>query len=251
VCTALTDFLNFTGRWDEWLALARDAESRAVIARDFLNAGWRASDVAWVQYLRNQATEVLACADRAEAYWRKAQSSARERAVAIRLRGLGHQLMNDNPAAIAAFREAVELWRSLDHESTDVAIGLNLLANAERMSHDLDSAECHYREAMRIAGAMDYRQGIATYTGNLAALAFDREDWFGAEALAREALPLSEKVGRQELIARDCGYLASALVRQGKKAEARPYAVRAVEIYKRLGSPHLAGVRKILSECES
>ena len=41
-------------------------------------------------------------------------------------------------------------------------------------------------------------------TGNLSALALDREQWAEAKSLAREALALDEKVGRQELIASDC-----------------------------------------------
>ena len=87
-------------------------------------------------------------------------------------------------------------------------------------------------------------------TGNLAALALDREDWQAAETLAREALPLSEAVHRQELIALDNRRLAHALVRQGKAAEALPYARRAVEIYTRLGAPALAAAQAILAECE-
>jgi hypothetical protein len=68
-------------------------------------------------------------------------------------------------------------------------------------------------------------------TGKLAEIALKREDWPGAECLAREALPLAEKVGRQELIARESRRMAKALAQQGKKAEALPYARRAVDIF--------------------
>jgi Tetratricopeptide repeat len=61
---------------------------------------------------------------------------------------------------------------------------------------------------------------VAIYTGNLASLELDRENWPQAEALAQEALLLSEQVGHQELIANNCGGIAMALVRQGKASEA-------------------------------
>jgi tetratricopeptide (TPR) repeat protein len=251
LCDAFDRFLDFTGRWDEWLALSRDAEAKAVTAKDFLSAGWRAYAVGWVYRLRGQSAEVLACADRAESHWREARAGTHERAVAIRLRGVGHQLAGDYPAAIAAFREAVELWRTLSSESEDVAIGLNALASAERQSGDLAAADRDFREALQIALAVDYREGVATYTGNLANLALARKDWPGAEILAREAMSLSEKVGRKELIALDCHRLAIALARQGRKSEAIRHARRAVEIYTTLRSPGLEGACQTLAECES
>jgi len=250
VCSALDDFLNFTGRWDEQLALSLDAEKCALTVRDYQRAGRRAYDAGWIHYLRARPTEVLACADRAEAHWRKAKASA-ERASAIQLRGLGYRLAHDYPAAIIAFREAVELERSLKRESANVATNLNWLANAEMESGDDAAAERDLREALRIARAVDYPEGIATYIGNLATLALGHADWPGAEALAREALPLAERVGRLELVAADCNRLAEALLRQGKKDEALPHARRAVEIYQKLGSPDLAAALETLAECES
>jgi tetratricopeptide (TPR) repeat protein len=250
VCDALSDFLDFTGRWDEWLALSLDTEVKAVAAKDFWNAGWRAYNAGWVHYLREQSAEVLACADRAEAHWRKARIGIRELAEAIRLRGLGHKLAKDYPAAIAAYRQTVELDRTLRAESADVAIDLNSLATAERKSGDLDGAERDFREALRIALAVGYPEGVAIITGNLSNLALVREDWPGAEALAYEALALAEKVGRKELIASDCRRLAEALARQGRKLEALPYAQRAVEIFTALRSPDLKDARQTLAECE-
>ncbi len=251
VCDALKKFLDFIGRWDEQLALSRDAEARAVAANDFLNAGWRAYQVGWIHHLRGQSAEVLSYADRAEKYWLKAQAGDRERATAIRLRGNGHQLAEDYPAALVAYREAVELWRALSPESRDAAIGLNALAEAELLSGNLGNAESDFREALRIFLLVDDREGVAYATGNLADVSLAREDWLSAEALAREALPLSEKVGRQELIAADCRRLAKALTRQGRKTEALPYARRSVEICTALRSPDIGESRQTLMECES
>lgn len=250
VCNALQHFLNFTGRWDERLALSRDAEDKAVAAKDFSEAGWRAYDAGSVYYLRGQSAEVLACADRAENHWRDAQVGAREHAVAIRLRGKGHQLARDYPAAVTALSEAVKLDRTLNSESVDVATGLNDLAGAERLSGDLNAAERDFREALRIARTVDYREGVAYMTGNLAQLELDREDWPSAEALAREALTLAQNVGRKELIAYNCFRLARALVQQGRKAEALPYARRAVEIFTALRHLGLEVGHQILAECE-
>lgn len=251
VCNSLRHFLEFTGRWDEWSSLERDAENRAVSAGDFLSAGWRAFQGAWVPVLREQSAEVLGCADRAESHWREAQTNARERAVAIRLRGIGHELAKDYSAAIAAHREALELLLTLGRETKDVAAQLNDLAGAEVDSGDLDAGERDYHEALRIDRIIGNSEGIAIRTGNLAELVLDRGDWPSGEALASEALALSEKVGRLELIAADCRRLARALVRQGKKEEALPYVRRAMEIFQRLGHPDLADTQQILDECES
>ena len=248
VCDALTFFLEFTGRWDEWLFLNQQAEAVAIAAGDLNNAGWRAYQVGYIHRLRQQADAVLDCANRAATHWQTA--GARERAAAIRLRGVGHRLKQDYPAAISAYREALDLDRSLSAQSVDVAIGLNDLAGVEQLSGDLVAAERDYREALRVARTIDFAEGVAAYTGNLASLALVRKDWPGAETLAREALPLSEKVGRQELIASHCRHIAQALVRQSQAAEALPYARRAVTIYTQLGSPELANAQATLRECE-
>lgn len=250
VCNALAQFFNFTGRWDEFLALSLDAERRTVAAGKFDDAAWRAYHAGWIHLLRDQSTNVLACADRAEAHWRAARAADRERALAIRLRGMGHHSAKDYPAAIAAYRESVDVKRTLGDESEDVAIGLNDLAAVEEESGDLSAAEREYRDALRIASAVDYREGIAYITGNLANLALTRQDWRSAEALAREALPLCVKVGRLDLIASNSSRLAVALVRQEKKEEALPHARRAVEIFQKLGSPRLVAAQQILAECE-
>ncbi|HKU73010.1 MAG TPA: DUF4062 domain-containing protein [Pyrinomonadaceae bacterium] len=250
ICDQLFRFLEFTGRWDNLLLLLEQAEVRALAADDKKNAGWQAYRAGYAYSLRNQSVEVLACAARAAEHWQ--DSTPYNRSIAIELRGLGHQLSEDYPAAIAAYREALEIVRSISPESASVSRQLNWLANAEKANKDYLAAERDYREALRIAKINKNKEQIANLTGNLAALALDREQWAEAEPLAREALVLAEKVGRQELIASDCHRLAKALLKQNKNLdEALSVSRRAVEIYTRLRNAEwLHGAQETMAEIE-
>lgn len=251
ICNALDKFLEFTARWDELLSISQQAESKAKTAGDYDNAGWRAYDAGWIYHLRRQVDTVLACANRVAAHWQNFKADAHKQAFAIRLEGIFHELKQDYPTAIVAYREALTLWLTVSVESEDVARVLNDLACIEHLSGDLAAAERDYCDALRMAKAVCDIEGIAIYTGNLAELMLDEKRWSEAEKWAREAAPLSEKVGRLELIAYSSHWLAKALVRQGKSAEALPYALRTVEIYTRLGLPKLEETRAILRECEA
>ena len=251
VCRALTNFLNFSGRWDEWMKLTADAEKWAAAEGDFQNAGWRAYETGYIHRLRSQSTEVLACAARAEEYWETANAGPRERANAIRLRGLGYQVNQEYEKATEAYQESLRLHRTLGEDTMDMAVLQNDLGSVKQGLQQYDDAEKDILEAWRIAKAIRDEEGVATYTGNLAALRLDQEDWPEAEKLAREALVLAEKVGRKEVIASNNYCIAKALLRQGKKADALPYAKIAVEIFQRLGSSRLNGARAILTECEA
>ena len=249
VCDALGRFLDFSGRWDDWLALSTEAEAKAERAKDFNSAGWRAQEAGWCHFLRGQSAEVLSWAGRSAARWEMAQVGARERAIAITLRAHGHLSAKDCPAAIAAYHEALELYTSLSPKSRDVSIILNWLGEALRESGQFDEAVVCYRDALAVAKDVSYPEGVAICTGNLAELALDCRQWSEAEPLAREALKLSEETGRKELIAHGCWRLATALARQGRGGEGRYHAERAVAIFTELRSPKLAEAQAVLNEC--
>jgi tetratricopeptide (TPR) repeat protein len=249
VCDQLDHFLNFTGRWDDRIWFFEQAEERALADDDKENAGWRAYYVGFTYYQRNQPAEVLARAKRAAEHWRN--SRPRNKAFAIRLRGVGHELNEDYPAAIAAYSEALDIYRAVSPESGDVALGLDDLASVEKANKDYTAAERDYHEALRVAKINKNNELIATLTGNLAALALDRKQWAEAESLARESLALSEKIGRQELIAEDSRRIAKALLKQNRaNDEALTLGRRAVEIYTRLRSGDLPAAQKTLAEIE-
>ncbi|WP_295447550.1 hypothetical protein, partial [uncultured Thiodictyon sp.] len=62
---------------------------------------------------------------------------------------------------------------------------------------------------------------------------------------------MDEPVGRKALIASDCRRLAQALARQGRGAEGRWHAERAVALYTDLRSPDLAEAQATLAECRA
>ncbi|HKU76789.1 MAG TPA: tetratricopeptide repeat protein [Pyrinomonadaceae bacterium] len=250
ICVALDDFLHFTGRWDEWLALSRDREVRALAVKDFLNAGWGAYKAGFIHVMRGQSSEVFVCADRAESHWRDAQADVGEGALAIQLRGMGHRLTKNYGAAITAYCIALNLFTATGRETENVIVVLLNLANAKRLSGDLDSAERDYQEALQIARAIDSLQCVTASTGSLARLELSRGEWLCAEAFAVEALSLSEKLGRIDFVGVNSYFLAAALVGQGRKIEAFPHAQRAVEIFTALDDADLDEACKILWECE-
>lgn len=250
VCDQLFWFLHLTGRWDDWLWFSEQAEAYALAANDKEMAGRNAYRTGMIFYSRNQPTEVLACAARAAEHWQ--DSTPRDKAWAIQLRGLGYKLKKDYPAAITAYREMLEILRSISPESDDVSIALNELASAEQAIKDYVAAERDYHKALRIAKNINNQDGIATFTGKLASLALDREQWEEAESFAREALALEEKNWSQEGIALDCHRLAKALLKQNKNLdEALSLSRRAVEIFTRLRVPDdLQSAQETLAEIE-
>ena len=249
VADALRTFLNFTGRWDQRIALCAAAERRAMQVDDLGAAGWRALDAGWSHVMRGEAEPVLACAGRAAAHWHSVGASADQQAAVLALRAEGHHLLGESAAALAALEEALDLSRSASSESVGVAATLiNLAGTLGALGH-LDDAASRNHEALALAHRRGYPETVTLATGNLAELALDREQWSAAEALAREALALAEPLGRRELIASNCNCLARALTAQGRGPEGRCHAERALEIYTALRSPDLPLAQATLAAC--
>ena len=249
VTEALFKFLDFSGYWDDLIALCTAAEAKAERAGDFKSAGGAAYDAGLCYFKRGQAADVLACANRAATHWKAARAGARDRALAERLLGLGHKLAGDYPAAVKVFNRTLDFWRHFSPKSREMANDLSELGDVLRRLGQFDKAESHYREALAISKALPEPEGIAISTGNLAELALDREQWPKAERLAREALKLIENIGNKDQIAFDSWCLAKALARQGHGSEGLSYAERAVAIYTELRSPHLGNAQAVLEEC--
>ena len=229
---ALSQFLWFRGFWDEHIHLGIWSYRAARLLGRWRDAGWGAYRAAWIYYSRGQTEEASAWADRcAEAFERG--GSRRDRASAIRLRGVIAEQKGDLDEAERLYKQALAEYRSLGEEK-GVSIVLNDLGGIYRRRKDYDAAEKAYREALEIGRKIGDKEGIAILLGNLASLALDRSRWAKAKEMAEEALELAREVGRRDLIASDLHTIARALEEMGQYEEALPLAEEALNIQERL-----------------
>lgn len=250
VCGALGNFLNYSGRWDEWIALSQKAEEKAIAIQDYWGAGERAFDAGFAYSLRGWPNEVLIYAEKSERHWKMRSTSAWERGYIQRLRGIGYYLQKDYPAALEATQRALDIFNALSSDSSSVSMAVNMLAEIKRAQGNFTDAERDYREALRIAKRINYKEGVAYYNFNLAELALDREDWKSAETAAREMIDWAEKVGQQEMEGKCCRILAKALARQSKQQEGLAFARRSVGIFRQLRiASELEQAQAQLEEC--
>lgn len=245
---SLEKFFRFTGRYDEAIDIYRQAEQKALFMNNLYDAGWCAFDLGWIYYLRGEVHDVMECANRADTFWLNAGDY--EKSFSALLRGMEYKLKKNYPEASIYIQKSIDLRKSLNLTSQEVAIALNDLAQLERESGDFNAAEKHYQEALRIDELNNSYEGTATRTGNLAELALDREQWTKAKNLAYKSLEMAEKIGRQELIAKNSRRIALALYHLGAPIEALPLAKRAFDIFTTLRYKDLPKAKETLSKIE-
>ncbi len=248
MCEELGAFLNFYGKWDERLSLSQAAETRALKAKDFKNAFWVTYEIGYIHFLRNQMDDVFAYAIKVNKLLAKAQLGKRAEGYATRLYGLALKLKEDYIEAIDSFDDSIVLWQSIKEVSSDIIVGLTDKGDVEKDRKNYSKAENYYREGIDMAKDVIYPEGVAYITARLAGLAFEKEEWSNAEALARDALSLAEPLGRQETIAESCYYASKALLKQGQSIAAYPFVFRTIEILKHLNTPLLKDAYFMIEE---
>lgn len=171
---SIYQYLYFSGRWDEWMILNRELESRARASDEFYDAGRVVYQMGMIYFLQNCPVQILECADQVEIYWKN--TGKKEKAAIGQLRGAGYRLLNNPYAAIETLSEVLLLRRSTNNNNLEVAVTLNDLASSEREIGNMAAAENHLREAIRIGRRKKHLETIALSTCNMARVLLEQKN---------------------------------------------------------------------------
>lgn len=240
---ALRQFLFFSARWDERILLnARAYEG--VRKLKLSEAGWRAYNVAWIYYNRNNIAESERWANRSDEAWAMGGSKF-DQATGKRMRGLLTERQENYDAAEKLYQDALVIFRELGIER-DVSIMLNDLGGLERKRSRYNKAESYYREALDIHQRRNDTEMIPSVLSNLGALELNRGRWAEAREWYEQALPLSREIGRQDVLASCLHGLADVYRQEGQTTLALSMAREAQAIYERLQHAELAAVQELI-----
>lgn len=224
--------LFFAGRWDESLKLSARAYDAMRLMDTWESAGWRAYNVAWIHYYRDDIDGATRWADHCAEAWARA-GSKREQAALMRLRGQVAMKRGDFAAAEQLFQESLKIRRELGSDD-DMTPVLTALGQLEHRRKNYDATERYWLEALALDERTGNTEGVAVLFSSLVRLAVVRQRWEEAREWLDKALLVGSEVGRRDLIAHTQHSLALVYEAEGRPDLALPMAQEALIIREKL-----------------
>lgn len=238
---SLGQFLSFTGRWDERLAINLRIYEAMEQLQKWGAAGEAAYHVAWIYYSRGRVEDASHWANRSLRAWNQGGTRV-DRATGMRMVALVTERSGDHVGAEHLLLEALSILRS--SKSDDVPKVLAELGTIQQRRGELTSAEASFGEALSLAKRAQAKEQEASYTCSLALVMLSGRRLAEARNLIEAALPMAREVGRQDLIAASQFALARLNEAEGFPQLALPFAVDAVGIFERLGDARYNEAKK-------
>lgn len=244
-CDALQNVLWSNGYWNDGLELSTRAYKAAYALADWIKAGWRAYDVAWIYYKRDHIDVAEHWAEKCTTAWAHS-GDKRDKAIAMQLRGLIAKERNDDEEAGRLYQDALAIWRDLN-DSANAANVLNNLGELARKRRDLEAAESYYYEALKIAQNQEMQEYQAYIAGNLGLLYLDTQNWVEARKWCEQALKMANETMHIEAVAHAKHGLALVWQSEKRLDLALQFAEQARAIYERLQHRDLAATRELVA----
>ena len=232
--TALEEFLDVRGHWDEAIQRGEQAIKAARASKDEFRIAMFAGNVAVVRQRRGQYDEAKQAYLQAVDAFRKLGD---ETSVAAALHNLASiaQHQGELDDARRLYGESLEIKKRLG-DQRGIASTLHQLAILAYAQGGLDEARRLYGESLEIAKRLGDQSGIAITLNELGRLAQDEGEIEEARRLYGESLEIKKRLGDQGGIAITLHQLAMLAQDQGELEEARRLCGESLEIAKRLGN---------------
>ena len=208
------------------------AERAEVLARDIGDAG-RGERIralllkGWAYYRLSDAAAVLALGDQARRLCLECGNRS-GLATSHKLHGVAHLQLGHFQEADDCFQEGLRLYEDLGDRRNAAAMWSNL-GECARSRGDHAAAEKLYEKALAAVRQIGHRESEAIYHTNLSAAQLGLKKYAQAEATLRETIALTDGANFCALSA-TYSFLGDALLGQGKLAEAREAAQRALAL---------------------
>jgi len=244
LANALSQFLLYYGRWDERVRICAWGYEAAQALHDLHEAGWRATEVMWIPYMRGRQNDATLWTDRCAEMWAGSEDKYKK-ATVKRMYGLMAQDRRNYSEAERFFQEALAIWRDLGYKSS-VAMALNNLGYLSRYHNDYDVAEKYHLEALEVALKSGDKESQSIYYSALGILSFDRKQSAKANQWLEQALSLAKEIGRLDLIAGVQHNLALVREAEGRLEPALLLAQEALATRKQLQHESLTATQNLV-----
>jgi tetratricopeptide (TPR) repeat protein/transcriptional regulator with XRE-family HTH domain len=162
----------------------------------------------------------------------------------LRYLGRVYQETNDYTAVASSYAKALELYRGLD-DRLGQAHALNYLGIAQHISADYLAAEATQREALDLYRGLGHRLGQAEVLNNLGEL-LAVSDPVEARSSHEQALDIARSITALLEEARALEGIGNCDIQDEDAAHGSMQLCRALEIYRRIGSPNAERVDRTL-----
>jgi tetratricopeptide (TPR) repeat protein len=231
--SALEEFLDLRGYWDEAIRAGEQAVAAAREANDDLALAAFSGNVGTMRQGRGEYPAAKTAHQEALEAFRKL-GSEKNVAVALHQLGMLGQDQGDLAEARRLYQESLAIKKKLGDQS-GIATSLGQLGTLAQAQGNPAEARRLYEESLAIKKNLGDQSGIAKSLHQLGRVAEDEGDLAEARRLYEESLAIDRNLGDQSGIAKSLHQLGMLAQRQGKLPEARRLYEESLAIHKKLG----------------
>ena len=153
-------------------------------------------------------------------------------------------------AALTTYAQALDLFRAVGDRLGEANV-LQAMGDVQRLSGEHESALKNYDDALPLFHLIGSKLGEANVLASQSRLLVRMGEITKGEQLLEQAIAVRGEIHDLYSQGADYGNFALALVTTGEKAKAKPYALKAKELWRQFNEPSLMQwIDDLIESCE-